>query len=403
METPYAWVRLLAALLISTVGGVGMWSTAVVLPALQSDFAISRGEASLPATIGMLGFAVGGVLMGRLADRFGVMVPVILGGLAISGGYVLSAFSRNVWELALVQGLLISLLGGSAMFGPLMADISMWFAKRRGIAVAICASGNYLAGTVWPPAVQWAIESHGWRQTHIGIGIVCAGLLLPLALVLRRRPPALEVGLAAPGPTAGRRIEASPAVMQWLLVVAGIACCVAMSMPQVHIVAYCGDLGYGAARGAEMLALMLFCGIFSRLASGLIADRIGGVATLLLGSVLQGLALVLYIPFDGLASLYLISALFGFFQGGLVPSYALIVREHYPPSEAGTRVGLVLMSTLFGMALGGWLSGAIYDWTGSYHAAFVNGVAWNLVNLAIVLWLMGRRGGGTGRELPAMA
>jgi MFS family permease len=190
----------------------------------------------------------------------------------------------------------------------------------------------------------------------------------------------------------------SPGVLQGLLVVAGLACCVAMSMPQVHIVAYCGDLGYGVARGAEMLSLMLAFGIVSRVASGLIADRIGGLMTLMIGSVLQGVALFLYLLFDGLASLYVISALFGLFQGGIVPSYAIIVREYFPPNEAGTRVGICIMATLFGMALGGWLSGVIFDLTGSYQAAFAHGIAWNLLNGAVVLWLLSRRGAASLRS-----
>jgi MFS family permease len=181
-------------------------------------------------------------------------------------------------------------------------------------------------------------------------------------------------------------------MLQVLLCIAGVACCVAMSMPQVHIVAYCNDLGYGAARGAQMLSLMLGFGIVSRLASGLICDRIGGLRTLLLGSVLQTIALVMFLPFDGLVSLYLVSALFGLFQGGIVPSYAIIVRELYSPREAGTRVGAVLTATMFGMALGGWMSGAIFDLTGSYDAAFLNGIAWNLLNVGIVLLLMYRSG-----------
>ena len=161
-----------------------------------------------------------------------------------------------------------------------------------------------------------------------------------------------------------------------------------MAMPQVHIVAYCGDLGYGAARGAQMLSLMLACGVVSRLVSGAICDRIGGLRTLLLGSLLQGTALLLFLPFDSLASLYVVSALFGLFQGGIVPSYAIIVREHFPPAEAGARVGTILMCTLFGMALGGWMSGKVFDLTGSYHAAFLNGIAWNLVNLSIAFFLL---------------
>ena len=187
-----------------------------------------------------------------------------------------------------------------------------------------------------------------------------------------------------------RPLGLSPATLQGLLCIAGVACCVAMSMPQVHIVAYCGDLGFGAARGAQMLALMLGLGVVSRLASGWISDHIGGLRTLLLGSVLQGLALLLFFFNDSLASLYVISALFGLFQGGIVPSYALIVREYFSPKDAGARVGTVLMATLFGMALGGWMSGAVFDATGSYRAAFANGIAWNALNLSIVIFLLWR-------------
>jgi MFS family permease len=185
-----------------------------------------------------------------------------------------------------------------------------------------------------------------------------------------------------------------------ILAIAGVGCCVAMSMPQVHIVAYCGDLGYGAVNGAQMLSIMLAFGIVSRLVSGWICDRIGGLRTLLLGSFLQGVALLLFLPFDGLASLYVVSALFGLFQGGIVPSYAIIIREYFPPREAGVRTGIVLMATLFGMALGGWVSGAIFDMTGSYRAAFINGIAFNLLNLTIALWLL-RLSSRAPRAVPA--
>jgi MFS family permease len=214
--------------------------------------------------------------------------------------------------------------------------------------------------------------------------------MAPLALTLRRKPPAIEV-VPAHSLAASRSLRPlglSPGTLQTLLIIAGVACCVAMSMPQVHIVAYCGDLGYGPARGAQMLSVMLACGIVSRLTFGWISDRIGGLRTLLLGSSLQGLALLLFLPFDGLASLYLICALFGLFQGGIVPSYAIIIREYFSPKEAGVRVSTVITSTLFGMALGGWMSGVIFDATGSYHAAFVNGVLWNLLNISIAAFLL---------------
>ena len=214
---------------------------------------------------------------------------------------------------------------------------------------------------------------------------------MPLALLLRRPPPvhdASRAGGKRPGPGTPAALGLTSRSLQMLLVVTGIACCVAMSMPQVHIVAYCSDLGYGPARGAQMLSLMLACGIVSRLTFGVICDHIGGLRTLLLGAGLQCVALIMFLPFDGLVSLYLISAMFGLFQGGIVPSYAIIVREYFPPAEAASRVGIVITATLLGMALGGWMSGVIFDVTGSYKAAFVNGILWNLVNLSIAAWLL---------------
>jgi MFS family permease len=231
----------------------------------------------------------------------------------------------------------------------------------------------------------------------LSLGLVCGGGMALLALAMRQRPPLPLVPVAPPSMgaqtvvhTTERPMGLSVGMAQALLFVAGVACCVAMSMPQVHIVAYCSDLGFGAARGAEMLSLMLGAGIVSRLVSGAICDRIGGLRTLLLGSVLQGVALLLFLPFDGLVSLYIIAALFGLFQGGIVPSYAIIIREYFSPKEAGARTGAVIFATLIGMALGGWMSGVIFDMTGSYRAAFLNGIAWNLLNMAIAFSLLWR-------------
>jgi MFS family permease len=390
IDSPAAWLRLAAGVAISTIGAVGMWSVVVVLPAVQAEFSIPRADASLPYTLAMLGFASGGIVTGRLVDRFGLVLPLIGGTLALFFGYALAAAAGNVWQFGLAHALLIG-PGASVVFGPLMANVSQWFVRRRGIAVALVATGSYLAGTFWPPVLQHFVATMGWRATHVGVGIVCAVMMLPLALAMRQRPAARLVGAPAVAPAgAGRALPIPPRLLQALLCVAAVACCVAMAMPQVHIVAYCGDLGYGVAHGADMLALMLGCGIVSRVASGFIADRIGPLATLLVGSVLQGSALLLYLAFDSLSSLYVISALFGLFQGGIVPMYALIVREFFPPHEAATRFGAVLFASVLGMALGGWMSGAIFDLFGSYRIAFANGVLWNLLNLAIVLLLLVR-------------
>src|SRR5512143_2044682 len=400
VDSRYATFRLLVALALMTVGNGAMYIVPVVLPVIQREFGVARADASLPYTLLMVGFGFGGLLMGRLADRFGVVVPLLLGAASVGLGFALASGADGIATFALAHGLLLGFFGSSTTFAPLIADTSLWFVRRRGVAVAVCASGNYLAGAIWPPVVQHFVQASGWRATYFGVGVFCAVTMALLALLMRERPP---VALLSPTPGAGtaavrnrasaRPFRLSPLAAQVLLCIAGLACCVAMSMPQVHIVALCADLGFGPARGAEMLALMLACGIASRLLSGYVCDHIGGLRTLLVGSLLQGVALLLFLPADGLVSLYLVSALFGLFQGGIVPSYAIIVREHFPPREAGARVGAVLMFTLFGMALGGWMSGRIFDLTGSYTAAFANGIAWNALNLVIAAALLWRARG----------
>ena len=409
IDSRYALRRLMIALLAMLMGSSSMFVVAVVLPSVQAEFGVSRADVSLPYTLLMIGFGVGGIYMGRLVDRFGVTVALWIGSGGILIGFVWAGLSTNIYTFAIAHGLFLGLFGISATFAPLVADTSLWWNKRRGIAVAVCASGNYLAGAVWPGFANWGISAAGWRETYMVMGVVCSVSLACLAFFLRQRPPVLEpdapavteaTATNADNPIPTSKLETpyprttpfglSTKQAQTLLIIAGVACCVAMSMPQVHIVAYCVDLGYGPARGAEMLALMLGFGVISRLLSGAICDKIGGIRTLILGSALQGVALLLFIPFNGLVSLYIISAVFGLFQGGIVPSYAIIVREHFPILQTGRRVGAVIMATMLGMALGGWLSGKIFDLTGSYQAALYNGTVWNGLNLLIAGWLLWR-------------
>jgi MFS family permease len=385
IEGPYAWMRLAVSLLLAAIGGVGLWSGVVVLPAVQAEFGVDRADASLTYTITMLGFAAGNVLFGYAADRWGYWRPAVVASLMLAGGFGLASITTSIVQFTLVHGLLIG-IGSSAIFGPLIADISHWFSRRRGIAVSIAACGNYIAGAFWPLVMPYLMNGSDWRFTYAVIGTVCLVAMVPLVLLLRRPAPYVAAAAANRGVLP---IRLSPAALQTLLVIAGVGCCAAMSMPQVHLVAYCMDLGYGIARGGEMLSIMLAAGVVSRLASGLLSDRVGGIRTQLVGSALQCLALFLYIPFDGLAALYVVSLVFGLAQGGIVPAYAMIVREYMPPAEAGRRVGIVMMATTLGMALGGWMSGWIYDLTGSYTAAFMNGIAWNLLNLlvmVVILW-----------------
>jgi len=394
MDSRYSWGRLAVTLAIATLGNAGFWAIVVVMPAVQAEFGIDRADASLPYTATMLGFALGNLVVGRAVDRFGIMPALIGSALLIGVATGLATASPGVGTLSALQFLIG--LGTAASFGPLIADISQWFARRRGIAVAIAASGNYLAGAVWPLVLRGVLEAEGWRAAYMVLALASVLLVVPMSLLLRRRVP--PEAMAGPGRLPGGAVAdagLSHRALALLLGVAGIACCVAMAMPQVHIVALCVDMGFGPAVGAEMLAVMLIGGVVSRLAFGMLSDRLGGVATVLIGATLQALALVLYLPADGLVSLYVVSLVFGLAQGGIVPGYAVIVREYMPAQEAGRWVGFVLMATILGMALGGWMSGWIFDATGSYQMAFLNGIAWNLVTIAVLLMLLlrSRRGG----------
>jgi MFS family permease len=374
------------AVLIGSLGSVGMWSVVVALPVVQSEFAATRGTASLAFTMVMLGFGLGQVVTGRISDRYGIVAAIGVGIGILGLGYVGAGLSPAIWQYTLVHFLIG--LSSAATFGPLMAEASHWFDRYRGLAVAIAASGNYIGGTIWPPLVNWGIQTYGWRATHIAIGIFTA-----LAMTVALGGLRLMVGVASQrshvdAPLPRLDVKLSTNALTVILSLASISCCVGMSMPQVHIVAYCGDLGYGVARGAEMLSLMLGFGIVSRIGSGFLADKIGGIRTLLIGSIAQASALLLYLFFDGLTSLYVISALFGLFQGGIVPSYAIIVREAMPASQAATRIGMIIFASVFGMSFGGWVSGVIFDATGSYAAAFLNGLGWNALNITIMVGLL---------------
>ena len=377
------------ALLLATVGNIGMWVVVIVLPDIQQEFKIDRGTASIPFALTMVGFAIGNWVMGHVVDRYGITKTIILAATVNTAGYIAAMYVNNVYYLSILQFFIG--LGTAAAFGPLIADTSHWFLKRRGIAVALIASGNYFSGAIWPPLFNSTLQSDGWRDVYWILALSTVFIMIPLSFLLAKKISEETARISDAASSDKRQnVSISPKALTILLSIAGIGCCVAMSMPQVHIVAFCIDLGFGPAVGAEMLSLMLIGGIISRLINGLIADKLGGVYTLLIGSTLQCIALFLYLPFDGLVSLYIVSLVFGLSQGGIVPSYAIIIREYLPGADAGTRVGFVMMCTIMGMAIGGWMSGWIYDLTGSYAAAFWNGIVWNFLNIAIVLFLITR-------------
>jgi MFS family permease len=382
-----AWIRLFIVLVFCIVAGVGMWSVVVFLPTFQADFGISRADASLPYTLTMIGYGLGGILFGAFSDKRGIYKAVIVGIVLVSIGYVLAALSRNIYILSLIHALLIG-LGTSTTFAPVIAHVSKWFVVRRGAAVGIIASGQYLAGAFWPLVLDRLVVDYGWRTSHTIIGVLVVILMVPLATALRAKPKPIEVGIDGVVSKQLKTIDCNRNLFQGLLIFAAFGCCIAMAMPQVHMVAFCSDLGYGPAKGAELLSILLACGVASRMTFGWLSDRWGGLKTLIIGNVLQAFALSLFLLSDQITSLYIISILFGLFQGGIVPAYALVVREYFPEAQAGLRVGLVMFSSLIGMAMGGWLSGYIFDITGSYVAAFLNGVSWNLLTILIIAWLL---------------
>ena len=385
-DSKYSWFRLLISLFIATIGNVGMWAIIVIMPSVEVEFAINRGLTSTPYALTMIGFAFGNIFFGKMVDKYGIIIVLVISSLLCSVCYFSAILTNSIFVFSIIHFFLG--LGSAASFGPLIADISHWFKKRRGLAVSIAASGNYFSGAIWPIILSKTLSEDGWRSVYFSLSIITLLILFFSLIFLRRKIPVNFFDKDVKSLKLNFEKKISDNKLSLFLCVAGVGCCVAMSMPQVHVVSYCVDLGYGSIAGGQMLSVMLTGGIISRLISGIIADKIGGLKTLFIGSFLQCLALFFYIPFDGIVSLYIISLLFGLSQGGIIPSYTIIIREYMPPEEAGTRIGIVIMLTIVGMALGGWLSGKIYDIYGSYEMAFLNGIVWNFINLAIVMYLL---------------
>ena len=382
IDSAYAWMRVFASLAIMAIGFGGLYSIVVALKPVAAELGASRGGVSFAYAALFAGFGFGGILMGWWSDRVGTMWPALTGSIAMASGLLLAAHATALWQIVLSFGLLVGFFGMSTIMVPLVANITHWFDRRRGIATSVVISGSYLAGTMWPPLLQIGIDDMGWRETWMRVGLLCLVGMAPLCLLLRPRirlPPESTQG----GMRRRRALGFTPTSMQSLLCTAGLGCCIAMATPQAHIVAHATDLGHPAARGAEMLSLVFFGGFVSRIAYGWISDRIGGLRTLVFGSIGQAVTIAFFIPVDGLVELYVACALFGLSQGGIVPSYALIVRRYFLAGEAGWRLGWIMLFTMLGMAFGGWLAGLLFDLTGGYTVAFAVAIVFNVVNLLI--------------------
>lgn len=391
METPYGWVIMTVSLLIVTLAVASNYLAVVGIKPMADSMGWPRWVTSSAYSVIALGSGVGGILVGLYADKRGIWLPVLIAGLSLGIGTTLVSRVDHPLLMLLICFVFIGVFGNGAVFSPLIANTTRWFDRRRGIAVAMVMSGQNLAGAIWAPAVRYGIDTVGWRETWFLYGVLAIICVPPLALLLRRRPPSRPTGVPAPKEPHAIQTGLSPLARQALLCFAIIGCCVAMAMPLVHIVAYCGDLGFGIDQGAQMLSLLLACGFLSRILFGWLSDRIGGLKTIFLGASMQALALALFTVIDTLIGLYLIAALFGLVFGGIVPSYALATRQLFPASQASARIGVIFMAGYIGMAGGGLLGGVIFDLTLDYKIAFAIGVAFNVANLICLALIMAAR------------
>jgi MFS family permease len=398
-ESPVSWRIAVVSMLVISIGWGAPYLIAVALKPMAADLGSARSVPSLASSFAYIGIGVGGIFMGWWADRVGAMWTALVGSIMIGAGAMVASGGAE-WQLYIGYGVMIGLLGGAGLFAPLMANTSRWFHARRGTALAIVASGQQIAGACWPLVFRYALDRVGWRTTLFWYGALVLAVVPALCLMLRRRPPVVAMSAPTHGMhKAGRTPEFASNLVQVVLCLAIVCCCVPMALPLAHLVAFCSDLGYAPARGTEMLTLLLVAAFMSRMIWGRMSDRIGGLKTILVGSAAQAVFLACYLFVDNLVALYAVSAAFGIGFGGIIPSYVLTVRDLFPASDAGWRIGTVLLFGLLGMALGAWIGGALYDWFAYYKPAFAVGVAFNVANLALIAGLLTR---GTRRPILPM-
>ena len=388
-DSKEAWLRLIIIFTMSVIGTAGMWSVVIIMPSIQNEFSLDRAASTYPYVATMFGYGIGNVIIGRLLDKIGIRKPIIFALTLLVASYLLSVLATNVFWLSIIQFFLG--FSAAAFFGPMMADISKYFYTRKGLAVSLVASGQHLCGAIWPFLIKDYLVEGEWKNAHFFIAFVCSTCIPILVFFLsdkkvksRNIPKNFE---KQDNVNTSVKLSISNKQIQILLMFAGVFCCVAMSVPQVHIVPLCIDFGYGLAVGTEILSFMLFAAVTSRILFGFLSDRIGPIQTLILGSSLQAISLSMFLPFNSQLSLYIIAVFFGLSQGGIVPIYAVIISKFLPANEVAERVGFLIFATIIGMSLGGWISGEIFDYTNSYKLAFLNGIFWNIINVSIMVYL----------------
>jgi MFS family permease len=386
IESWYGWVVILVSLTIHTIGLAAPTLLFVSLKPIAAEFDWPRAVPSMAYSLLMIGSGVGGIAMGMWLDRRGILQPVLFGSVMIVAGALLASQSEGRWSFYVANGVLIGLLGKAAMIAPLMANATRFFDRRRGLAVSILASGQGLAGAIWPSLTRYLNDTVGWRDTYFYFAILGLLTMVPLAFLLRRPPPTPPPASALHGghARAGRVLGMPSVAVQSMLLLAVVGCCAGMSIPIVHLVSHATDLGFSPMRGAEMLSVLFIAAFISRIGFGMLADRIGGLATLLIGSVCQATMLLVFAVVDSVAGLYLAAALFGIGFAGIMPCYPLVIRIWFPATEAGWRIATQYLFAAAGMAFGGWLGGAVFDATGSYTNAFLIGFGFNVMNFTVM-------------------
>jgi MFS family permease len=392
IESKASWVVASVALCIMAMAFGAAWITAVALKDIAAEVGGTRSIPALASALAWLGSGAGGIMMGRIADRVGTRWTVICGALMIGVGLTLSTLGPP-WPLWIGHGLFIGVIGLGGINAPLYIYVSRWFDRRRGSALALISSGGYLAGTMWPPVFERAIAAFGWRQAMLWYAVAEIAVIVPLAAIYFRHPPEIihpsEVSHGAAGKT--RVLGWPPNVVFALMCAAAVLCCIPMAMPQGHLVAFCSDLGISRSVGALMLSVLLGTAFLSRQVWGAISDRIGGLATVMIGSAWQAAAMTSFLLTQDEVGLFTVAAAFGLGFSGIIPAYVLALRELFPAAEASWRIPTLLLFSGFGMAAGGWIAGLLYDHFGYYAPAFATGIGSNIFNLLVVGLLVARQ------------
>jgi len=389
IDSRESWLITVAALLVASVSLGAPYVVVVALKPIAEELGGLRSVPSGAMTLAMLGTGVGGLAMGWMAERVGVRAVVMFGAVMVCAGLALSS-RGEVWQLYIGHGLLIGLIGNGAINAPLYVYVTKWFERRRGTALALIASGPNVAGACWPPLFERAIAGYGWRQTMVTFGFVVVGVVVPFAALFLRAPPAPPKSAiaASTAATKARVLGLPPNAVFALLAGASFLCCIPMAMPPAHVIALCGDLGMTPAKGAAMLTVMLVCAFIARQLWGWLSDSLGGLITLLIGSLAQAAAVAGFIVTQDEAGLFAVAGAFGLSFSGLIPTYILTARQLFPAQEASWRIPMLLLTGMSGMAAGSWLAGVIYDHFGYYAPAFATGLAFNIANFAIIAGLV---------------